>query len=303
MLKASELTPRCYWAIGKAFEEAGLPAGVLNIISCRPEDAPQVVNVMIEHPVVRKINFTGSAATGRKIAKTCGENLKPCLMELGGKNAAIVCEDADLEKAARECIAGAFLNAGQICMGTDRILAHTSILPALLETMKTQLASAATQDPPNVISSASKQRLATLVSNAVSHGASLISGPPTQPSTPGASFIPTILGHPSPESQIYATEAFGPLVSISSFTTEDEAVKVANETEYGLHAAVFTKDLRRGLRIAKRLEVGACHINSMTVHDEPALPMGGVKGSGWGRFNGAEGLEEFLIRRVVTWDD
>jgi acyl-CoA reductase-like NAD-dependent aldehyde dehydrogenase len=259
---------------------------------------------MIEHPAVRKINFTGSAATGRKIARTCGENLKPCLMELGGKNAAIVLEDADIEKAARECIAGAFLNAGQICMGTDRILAHESIVQPLLETMKTHLAAAAKENatPPNVVSSASKQRLAALVSNALEKGANLIAGPSSQPSSP-ASFIPTILSDVPATANLRTEEAFGPLVSISSFSSEDEAISIANNTEYGLHAAVFTKDLRKGLRIAKRLEVGATHINSMTVHDESNLPMGGVKASGWGRFNGAEGMEEFLVRRVVTWDD
>ncbi|KAF2710184.1 aldehyde dehydrogenase family protein [Pleomassaria siparia CBS 279.74] len=304
VLKGSELTPRCYWAIGKAFAEAGLPAGVLNIISCRPEDAPQVVNAIIEHAAVRKINFTGSASTGRKIGRVCGENLKPCLMELGGKNAAIVCEDADLNKAAEECIAGAFLNAGQICMSTDRILVHEAILPGLLEAMKTQLAASATsKDLPNVVSSASKDRLSALIADALSHGAEIISGVDTQPDTPGTSFVPTILSKVSPSSTLHAQEAFGPLVAISTFATEDQAVDMVNWTEYGLHAAVFTQDLRRGLRIAKRLQVGACHINSMTVHDEPALPMGGVKSSGWGRFNGEEGLEDFLIRRVVTWDD
>jgi acyl-CoA reductase-like NAD-dependent aldehyde dehydrogenase len=304
VLKASELTPRCYWAIGDAFAKAGLPEGVLNIISCRPSDAAEVVNTMIKHPVVRKINFTGSAATGREVARTCGENLKPCLMELGGKNAAIVLEDADIEKAAKECIAGAFLNAGQICMGTDRILAHETVVQPLMEAMKTQLAAAAKESsgPPNVVSSASKQRLATLVTNAIENGAQVIAGPSAQPHGL-ASFIPTVLSSVPASSTLHAEEAFGPLVSISSFSTEDEAIKIANSTEYGLHAAVFTKDLRKGLRIAKRLEVGATHINSMTVHDEPALPMGGVKASGWGRFNGAEGMEEFLVRRVVTWDD
>lgn len=113
VVKSSEMTPRCYWALGKAFREAGLPDGVFNVISCRPSDAPQVVHTMIEHPAVRKINFTGSASTGRKIARACGENLKPCLMELGGKNSAILLEDADLEKAAGECIAGAFLNVSK----------------------------------------------------------------------------------------------------------------------------------------------------------------------------------------------
>ena len=110
ILKASELTPRCYWAIAKAFSDAGLPHGVLNVIYCRPSDAPEVVNAMIEHPAIRKVNFTGSTNTGRKIARACGQNLKPCLMELGGKNSAIILPDADLEEAAKACIAGSFLN-------------------------------------------------------------------------------------------------------------------------------------------------------------------------------------------------
>jgi acyl-CoA reductase-like NAD-dependent aldehyde dehydrogenase len=110
ILKGSELTPRSFWAIGKAFHEAGLPKGVVNIISCPPERAAQVVNTIIEQPAVRKINFTGSAAVGRQVARTCGENLKPCLMELGGKNSAIVLEDADLGLAAQSCIAGSLIN-------------------------------------------------------------------------------------------------------------------------------------------------------------------------------------------------
>jgi acyl-CoA reductase-like NAD-dependent aldehyde dehydrogenase len=108
VLKGSELTPRCYWAVGKAFHQAGLPAGVLNVLSCPPSKAEEIVNVMIEHPAVRHVNFTGSAAVGRKVARMCGQNLKPCLMELGGKNSAIVLEDADLQKAAEACIAGSF---------------------------------------------------------------------------------------------------------------------------------------------------------------------------------------------------
>lgn len=110
ILKSSELTPRCYWAIGRAFEDAGLPAGCLNVLSCRPQDAAEVVNAMIEHPAVRKVNFTGSTAVGRKIARACGQNLKPCLMELGGKNSSIVCADADLTTAVQGVLAGAFLN-------------------------------------------------------------------------------------------------------------------------------------------------------------------------------------------------
>ncbi|KAF2644030.1 aldehyde dehydrogenase [Massarina eburnea CBS 473.64] len=305
VIKSSEMTPRCYYALAQVFKEAGLPDGVFNVISCRPQDAPLVVNTMIAHPAVKKVNFTGSAATGRIIARTCGENLKPILMELGGKNSAIVFEDADLDKAAGECVAGAFLNAGQICMGTDRIVAHSSIASALIEKIKSQLAAFAKQADtlPNVVSVASKTRLATLVSEALANGAQLVAGSPTPSSTPQASFIPTILANVKDNSKIYHEEAFGPLVSISTFETEDEAIAFTNATPYGLHAAVFTKDLRRGLAVAKRLEVGAVHINSMTVHDEPALPMGGVKGSGWGRFNADEGMKEFLVSKAVTWDD
>jgi acyl-CoA reductase-like NAD-dependent aldehyde dehydrogenase len=190
-------------------------------------------------------------------------------------------------------------------MGTDRILAHSSIAPKLIEAMNTQLAAAAkSSDPlPDVVSAASKTRLAKLVSDALSHGAKLISGSADQ-STPGpASFIPTILGDVPPQSQLFQEEAFGPVASVTTFDDVDKAIEFANSTPYGLSAAVFTRDLRRGFAIAKKLQSGAVHINSMTVHDEAALPMGGVKNSGWGRFNAEEGMEEFLVRKCVTWDD
>jgi acyl-CoA reductase-like NAD-dependent aldehyde dehydrogenase len=125
ILKASELTPRSYWAIGKAFHEAGLPNGVLNVLCCPPSRAAEIAKTIIEHPAVRKINFTGSAATGRKVARTCGENLKPCVMELGGKNSAIILEDADLELAAQACLAGSFINVCTPILNKDTILMAT----------------------------------------------------------------------------------------------------------------------------------------------------------------------------------
>ncbi|KAK7185137.1 hypothetical protein DPSP01_000748 [Paraphaeosphaeria sporulosa] len=306
VIKSSEITPRCYYELGKAFKEAGLPDGVFNVVACKPEDAPVVVNTMIGHPAVRKVNFTGSAATGRKIARTCADHLKPILMELGGKNTAIVLEDADLEKAADECLAGGFLNAGQICMGTDRITVHTSIAPAFTQVLQQRLEalSKSSPSPPIVSSAASRKRLDNLVASALSSGARVIAGPQAQSSHPSpATFLPTILADVPPTASLYHEEAFGPLVTLSSFATDADAIAFANSTEYGLHGAIFSRDLRRALSIAKKLEVGAVHINSMTVHDEPALPMGGVKGSGWGRFNAGEGMEEFLVRKVVTWDD
>lgn len=260
---------------------------------------------MIEHPALRHVNFTGSVPTGRKIAKICGENLKPCLMELGGKNPAIVLEDADLNKAAAECVAGAFLNAGQICMGTDRIYVHDSVAPKFLEVIKATLTAMSKEGPSapqNVNSAASKTRLAKLVNDAISQGAQLVAGSLSQDGSP-STFTPTILTGVSPNSTLYNEEAFGPLVDIRTFSTEEDVVKMANSTPYGLHAAIFTRDLRKGLAMAKRIEAGAVHINSMTVHDEPALPMGGMKNSGWGRFNAEEGIDAFLQRKAVTWDD
>lgn len=306
VLKSSELTPRCYWAIGRAFEDAGLPAGCLNIIHCAPQDAPEVVNAMIEHEAVRKINFTGSTAVGRKIARACGQNLKPCLMELGGKNSSIVCQDADLQTAVQGVLAGAFLNSGQICMATDRILVHTSILPAFTEALQKALAAgaAASALPPTLVNTASKTRVEALIANAVSAGAHFISGcADSVPTDSGVRMAPAVLGGVKEDMALWQEESFASVAACMPFDNEDEAIRLANGSGYGLSASVFTEDLRRGLAMARRIQSGAVHINSMTIHDEPALPHGGVKNSGWGRFNTDEGLNEFLVTKSVTWMD
>ncbi|KAJ5355072.1 uncharacterized protein N7496_012284 [Penicillium cataractarum] len=307
ILKSSELTPRCYWAIGRAFEDAGLPAGCLNILHCRPQDAPEVVNAMIEHPAVRKINFTGSTAVGRKIARTCGQNLKPCLMELGGKNSSIVCADANLDVAVQGVLAGAFLNSGQICMATDRILVHSSIAPQFMNALKSALAAGASASPlpPTLVNVASKARVQTLITNALAFGAHFISGVAETPlpADAGVRMAPAILGGVTEEMALWQEEAFASVAAFMEFESEEEAVRLANGSGYGLSASVFTEDLRKGFAIAKKLQSGAVHINSMTIHDEPVLPHGGVKNSGWGRFNADEGLNEFLVTKSVTWMD
>ncbi|KAF1962130.1 aldehyde dehydrogenase family protein [Byssothecium circinans] len=304
ILKGSELTPRSYWAIGKAFHEAGLPKGVVNVLSCPPEQAAEIVNTIIEHPAVRKINFTGSAAVGRKVARTCGENLKPCLMELGGKNSAIVLEDADLGLAAQSCIAGSLINAGQICMATDHIIVQSSIAAQFSQILKEGLAKGAGEQPlPRVVSNASKSRLQGLLSQAIDKGASVVFGDGGKETLPGTALIPTVLEGVDQSTDIWDEESFGPVVALTVVGSEEEAVNLANGSRYGLSASVFTKDLRKGLAIAKRLESGAVHINSMTIHDETALPFGGIKNSGWGRFNAEQGMEEFLVTKAVTWDD
>ncbi|KAJ5926292.1 hypothetical protein N7516_008065 [Penicillium verrucosum] len=306
VLKSSELTPRCYWAIGRAFEDAGLPAGCLNIIHCAPQDAPEVVNAMIEHEAVRKINFTGSTAVGRKIARACGQNLKPCLMELGGKNSSIVCQDADLQTAVQGVLAGAFLNSGQICMATDRILVHTSILPSFTDALQKALAAgaAASALPPTLVNTASKTRVEALIANAVSAGAHFISGSADSvPTDSGVRMAPAVLGGVKEDMALWQEESFASVAACMPFDSEDEAIRLANGSGYGLSASVFTEDLRRGLAMARRIQSGAVHINSMTIHDESALPHGGVKNSGWGRFNTDEGLNEFLVTKSVTWMD
>ncbi|KAJ5936609.1 Aldehyde dehydrogenase N-terminal [Penicillium verhagenii] len=309
VLKSSELTPRCYWAIGRAFEDAGLPAGCLNIISCPPQDAAEVVNTMIEHPAVRKVNFTGSTAVGRRIARACGQNLKPCLMELGGKNSSIVCADADISIAVGGVLAGAFLNSGQICMATDRILIHASIAAAFIDALKTALATGAGADadslPPTLVNTASKARVEALISSAVTAGAHFISGSAEThiPSDSGVRMAPSILGGVKEDMSLWQEESFASVAACMVFEDENEAIRLANGSGYGLSASVFTEDLRKGLAMAKRIQSGAVHINSMTIHDEPVLPHGGVKNSGWGRFNAEEGLNEFLVTKSVTWMD
>ncbi|OAF57199.1 hypothetical protein VC83_05918 [Pseudogymnoascus destructans] len=260
VLKSSDLSPRCYWAIGCAFADAGLPAGCLNIVSCRPADAPAVVNAMIAHPAVRKINFTGSTSVGRRIAKEAGMQLKPCLMELGGKNSAIVCEDANLDIAVQSVIAGAFLNSGQICMSTDRIILHSAIAPAFLAALKSALSSAPPSDAPTLVSAASKARVQALVTSSLAAGAHLIHGSvdaaELDEKASSIRLAPVVVGGAGDEDPLWLDESFASLAACRVVSSDEEAVEVANSGGYGLSAAVFTEDLRRGFRLAKKLESG-----------------------------------------------
>ncbi|KAL4916651.1 aldehyde dehydrogenase domain-containing protein [Aspergillus aurantiobrunneus] len=310
ILKSSELTPCCYWALTRAFQDAGLPDGCLNLVACRPQDAAEVVNAMIEHPAVKKVNFTGSTAVGRKIARACGQNLKPCLLELGGKNSSIVCADANIDTAVNSVIGGSYLNSGQICMATDRILVHSSIATAFVGALKSALQSMSdsSSQPPTLVSVASKARVQHLIEGALGAGAHVIHGSvatdfhAAQPDQ-GVRMSPILLGGVKENMPVWQEEAFASLASCMVVDSDEEAIRIANSSGYGLSAAVFTEDLRKGLAMARKIQSGAVHINSMTIHDEPVLPHGGVKNSGWGRFNASQGLEEFLVTKSVTWMD
>ncbi|KXJ93616.1 Aldehyde/histidinol dehydrogenase [Microdochium bolleyi] len=306
VFKGSELSPRCLWAVCSVLLEAGVPAGALNYITCTSSQAPAVTEAVISAQAVKKINFTGSTSVGRIIGRLAGQHLKPVLLELGGKAPAIICDDADLEHAARQCVLGAFLNAGQICMSTERILVQHSIQDAF----EAKLAAAAAQlfpaasGPLVLIDRRSASKNEALVQDSVTKGARLVYGDVTDASRTkemkGAEMRPVILSGIQPNMDLYLAESFGPSVSVIPFNTDTDALHLANEGDYGLSAAVFSTDLRRALRLARRIESGAVHINRMTVQDEAGLPHGGAKASGYGRFNG--GFEEWTRVKNITYD-
>jgi acyl-CoA reductase-like NAD-dependent aldehyde dehydrogenase len=265
ILKGSELSPRCFWAIGQCLTEAGLPPGALNILYHKSEDAAKITTALIEHPFIKKINFTGSTAVGRIIASTAGKNLKPVLMELGGKASAIVLDDADLKKAATQCALGAFLHSGQICMATERILVHKDIKADFIEAFKDATEGIFGGEKPAsvLVAPAGVDKNKRLISEAVKAGAKVVLGdhekhephPETKESS-NTRMRPIIVDDVNKDMEIYHSESFGPSVSVIEIVSDEEAIEIANDTEYGLTGAVFTENLARGLRIAKQIESG-----------------------------------------------
>jgi benzaldehyde dehydrogenase (NAD) len=303
VLKASEESPATHLAIANIFHEAGFPKGVLNIITNSPADAAEVVDELIAHPKTRRINFTGSTRVGRIIAEKAGRHLKRVLLELGGKAPMIVLEDADLEAAVAAANFGAFMNQGQICMSTERIVVESRIAEAFGRKLAAKASALKVGDPlqPDtqigpVINKGAIKRVQALVDDALAKGAKLLCGGKAQ----GPCYLPTVLYGVTPEMRVYHDESFGPLASIVIVANGDEALRVANDTEYGLSSAVFSRDVNKAMKFAERLESGICHVNGATVHDEPQMPFGGVKDSGWGRFGGKAGLEEFTELRWIT---
>jgi acyl-CoA reductase-like NAD-dependent aldehyde dehydrogenase len=304
ILKGSEMSPGPYWAIASILHEAGLPKGCLNTIIHRPQDAAVVTSSIISSPAVKKITFTGSTNTGAIIASQAAKLLKPTLMELGGKAPTIVCDDADLEQAALGCALGAFLHSGQICMSTERILVHAAVAEKFKTIFIGVIDQVFSQESGLIlVNEAPVLRNRQMLQEAISKGAKVVHGDLEHKSELKSAMRPVVLENVHDGMSIYHDESFGPTVSLFVIKSDDEAIKIANDTNYGLAAAVFTEDLRRGLRIARKIQSGAVHINSMSVHDESALPHGGYKKSGYGRFNGLQGLEEWVQTKTVTWKD
>jgi len=302
ILRTSEVCPATHHLIGQVLNEAGFPKGVVNVISNAPADAPKIVEALIAHPAVRRINFTGSTKVGKIVAKLAAEHLKPVLLELGGKAPFIVLDDADLDQAVDAAAFGAFANQGQICMSTERFVVDEAVADAFVTKFAAKASKLPAGDPRehvvlgSLVDLGAAERMDVLIADAVEKGAIVLAGGKRN----GSIVEATILDRVTPEMRIYEEESFGPVKSVVRVKGVEEAIRVANDTEYGLSSAVFGRDIKRALAVAKRIEAGICHINGPTVADEAQMPFGGVKASGYGRFGGKAVISEFTDLRWIT---
>lgn len=305
VLKASEMCPATHRLIGQVLVDAGLPKGVINVVTNDPKDAAEIVEALVAHPAVRRVNFTGSTKVGRIIAELAGRHLKPALLELGGKAPFIVLDDADIDGAVNAAVFGAFMNQGQICMSTERLIVDEKVADDFVAKLAARAAKLPAGDPRghvvlgSLVNPQAADKMEELIADAVAKGAKLVAGGKRNGSVVEA----TVLDHVTPQMRLYAEESFGPVKPVIRVKSEDEAIRIANDTEYGLSSAVFSKDIQRALAVAARIESGICHINGPTVGDEAQMPFGGVKGSGYGRFGGKASIAEFTDLRWVTIED
>jgi acyl-CoA reductase-like NAD-dependent aldehyde dehydrogenase len=304
VFRASETSPRTHMLVAEALVEAGLPPGVLNLLTNAPEDAPQVVDALIAHKAVRRINFTGSTRVGRIIAQKAATHLKRCLLELGGKSPLVVLDDANIDEAVKAAVFGSFLYQGQICMSTERIVVDEKIADAFVAKFAAKSAELPMGDPMKnaacvigpMVAKESGPRINAMIEDALAKGAKLACGGKAE----GAVMPATIVDHVKPGMKIYDEETFGPITTVVRVKGVDEAVAVANDTAYGLSAGVFGGDVHRALSAALRIDCGSVHVNGATVQNEAQAPYGGMKDSGYGRFDGRAVIDEFTELKWIT---
>ncbi|HEY8792399.1 MAG TPA: aldehyde dehydrogenase family protein [Gaiellaceae bacterium] len=286
--------------IGKIFEEAGLPSGLLNVVVT---EIAAIGDAFVEHPIPRVISFTGSTAVGRHVAEVGARHFKKVLLELGGNSAFIVLEDADLEYAVDAAVFSRFTHQGQICMSANRVLVHQDVFEDFAELFVDKVKSLPVGNPRAddtvlgpLITAKQAQNLNDVVDQAIADGAR----PILRGEVNGGLFDPVVLLDVTPDMDVAQRELFGPVVSLIPFKDDDEAVEIANNTQFGLSGAVHTRNLDRGLELAKRVQTGMIHVNDCTIHDEPIVAFGGEKQSGLGRLNGSWSLDEFTTMKWVS---
>ena len=305
VLKPAESTPLCAIAVFKILEEAGLPAGVANLVTA--SDPKPIGEVFCTHPAVRKLTFTGSTAVGKHLAQACAPQLKRVSMELGGHAPFIVYDDADPVHAAKGVSLVKFLNTGQACISPNRIFVQRRILDPFLETLQTRvdgMQAGDGMDPANsigpLINEAAIDKVDRQVQDAVSHGATLLAGGSRLTEgglDRGCFYGATLLSDVTPEMLIYREETFGPVAAVVPFDDEDDVIAMANDTAYGLAAYIYTQNLARALRTFEQLQFGIIGINDINP-TSAAAPFGGMKESGLGREGAREGIEEYLETKL-----
>ncbi|MFJ7968729.1 aldehyde dehydrogenase family protein [Streptomyces sp. NPDC096324] len=286
--------------VAKIFEEAGLPGGLLNVVIT---DIAEIGDAFIEHPVPKVISFTGSDKVGRHVATVCAANFKRSVLELGGNSALVVLEDADIDYAVDAAVFSRFVHQGQVCMAANRVLVDRSIEAEFTEKFVAKVRTLKTGDPRDpqtvigpVINSSQADALAGVVEQAITEGASaLVHG-----TTTDNLVEPSVLTGVPAGSDLLRQEVFGPVVFLVPFDGEEEAVRIVNDTPYGLSGAVHTADIERGVNFAKQIDTGMFHVNDGTVHDEPLVPFGGEKHSGIGRLNGETTVDSFTTTKWIS---
>ncbi|GGR12381.1 aldehyde dehydrogenase family protein [Streptomyces roseolus] len=301
VLKPHQNTPICGGTlVAKILEEAGLPAGLLNVVVT---DIAEIGDALLTHPVPKVISFTGSDKVGRHVAEVCARNFKHAVLELGGNSALIVLDDADLDYAVDAAVFSRFVHQGQVCMAANRVLVDRRVEAEFTEKFVAKVRTLRVGDPADpathigpLINSQQAESVDGAVEQAVAAGATAL----LRGGVEGNVVSPSVLTGIPAGAPVLSQEIFGPVALILPFDGEDEAVRIANDTPYGLSGAVHTADVERGVRVARRIHTGMIHINDGTVHDEPIVPFGGEKHSGIGRLNGDAMIEAFTTQKWIS---
>jgi aldehyde dehydrogenase (NAD+) len=300
VLKPASDTPGAAFLIAEFFEKAGLPTGLLNVVA---GSGSEIGDAFVSHPIPKLISFTGSTAVGHRISEIAGKNLKDVSLELGGNNAMVVLKDADIEQAAKAAVFGAFFHQGQVCMAINRIVVDKEIYDSFTRTLVGMVKALQVGDPADpktfigpIINQDQVRSIEGFVDATIKAGATVA----LQGRTDGNLIYPWIFADVTNDMPAAKNEVFGPVVCIIKSNSEEEAIAIANDTEYGLSGSVFTQDLFHGMQVARQIESGMCHVNDQSINDEPQVMFGGEKASGLGRFNAQWVVDKFTTSQWIS---